>query len=167
VVLEIEKASRAILPARFGSVFDGEDDLRAAARARRDAIGERLALVRGRRQMTLRFFGTRRRAVAREAVLQGSGPGARFLRGRARAAARERGALGLDAIDVALADWIRAERVEPASAPGLLATVHHLIDRDRARGYLAALARATSRGRVAVVPSGPWPPYAFAAEAFA
>src|SRR5262249_4075607 len=148
VVLEIEKASRAILPARFGSVFDDQDDLRAAALARRDAIRDRLALVRGRRQMTLRFFGTRRRAAAPEPVLQG-GPGKKFLLRRARAAARERSAVGIDAIDVALADWIRAERVEHASASGLLATVHHLIDRDRARGYLAALARATrEHGRV-------------------
>jgi gas vesicle protein GvpL/GvpF len=165
VVRRLTTMADAVLPARFGSILPDDEALSRLVAGRAAELAGALRLVAGREQMTLRVYG--------EPVAGGAGDepaaatsGAAYLGERLRAERRARAAPEIDWLRPSLATLIAAERVERHHTPPLLASVHHLIPRGRASAYLAALARATGRERpVHVVPSGPWPPYAFAPEA--
>jgi len=158
VVAALMDRTDALLPARFGSSL-AEASLREAIGKREASLVEALALVRGRRQMTIRVFGEREPADA--------GPdrrlsGTEYLKGlqaRAHHVPPE-----VTAIRRAIGGLAAAERVEPGER-GLRVTVFHLV----ATGDLAAY--ADRAGRLDLLPhqarvSGPWPPFAFAPDLF-
>ena len=156
----------SVLPARFGSLAADADELRRALDEAADAYAAALDLVRGREQMTLRVLDPPGGAAAAPPVRsEGDAPGAgaRYLAARA-AATGAAGIPGLRPLLDALAGHVAAETVERHETPPLRASVYHLIPRGTAEGYLAAVRAAAARHpEVRVVPSGPWPPYAFAA----
>jgi hypothetical protein len=157
VVHALWEASPALLPARFGALMADEAELARALVPRRGALREALALVRGRAQMTLRVFATRGTPPAPPEAATGT----EYLAGRA-AWWRAADVPGLAALLEALRPLRAAERMERHGQPPLTASVYHLVDRARVGDYRRLLAR--SRGRLRVRVSGPWPPYAFAAE---
>jgi len=170
VVRRLARLVDAVLPARYGSAVADEAALCRAISAPAAELVEALALVAGREQMTLRVFGKRPRA-SRPARAPESGPGAAYLRERADAdrALRE----AVKPLLEAVAPLIDAERVDYAEerASGrakatrtLLASVHHLVRRGRARAYVKAVASASRRLRVKGRVSGPSPAYAFAPD---
>jgi hypothetical protein len=64
----------------------------------------------------------------------------------------------------ALGALVLDERVEPLSSPHGLATVAHLVDRDRESEYEAAVDRfAGSAPGVRFLRTGPWPAWSFTA----
>jgi hypothetical protein len=152
-VRRIAEAAEACLPARFGSCAADEAALSAALSAREGELGEALALVRGREQMTLRVHGSAAEAPA------GGGPGTRYLEARRRSRALPE----LEPLRRALSGVIRAERVEQHSEPGLVASVYHLIDRGESQTYRRAI-ESTPLNGVRVTLSGPWPAWSFAPE---
>ena len=81
--------------------------------------------------------------------------GAEYLRSRAR----EQAVPELDPIRPAIRKWIRDERVERR---GGVASVYHLVPRQSAAAYRAALSRAGKEHGTRVLVTGPWPAYAFA-----
>jgi hypothetical protein len=156
----------ALLPARFGSVVEGEAALREALRPRGAELSEALRLVAGCEQMTLRVFGGGRAPSPPAAVEppRGLGPGARYLAARLRA----RRVPEIEPLRRALGALVRAERAERHATRPLIASVYHLVPRGRARAYRAALLRTRrDLGSVTVRASGPWAPYAFAPERLA
>lgn len=152
-VRAIADASPACLPARFGSAAADEEEMLRFARAREPELAEALSRVRGREQMTLRVHGTA--AVPQPPP---AGAGTRYLEERRRA----RAVPELDPLRAALADLVRAERVERHDGgAGLIASAYHLIDRGAAAQYRAAVER-TAFAELRVSVSGPWPAWAFA-----
>ena len=144
----------ALLPMRFGTRVAGLAELDGSLAPRRVELEEALARVRAREQVTMRVYQER---PSPEAVA-GEGPGARYLRSRARAAAPPE----LPALHAALASLVCAERVQVHAAPPLVASVFHLIPRGRSASYREVVAGCAPPEGVTVRVSGPWPPYAFA-----
>ncbi|MHB8419200.1 MAG: GvpL/GvpF family gas vesicle protein [Myxococcales bacterium] len=150
-VRRVAASSHAVLPVRFGQLFESESSLREAILPLGERLRSALEEVAGCEQMTLRLFGE---APAREPATSGTA----YLRSR-----RDRGA-GIGQLRPALADVVVGERIEAGSGQ-LLATAYHLVRRGRSGAYLAALesARATLPA-LRFAASGPWAPYAFAPE---
>jgi hypothetical protein len=162
VVQRLAARFGALLPARFGERLADEAALVERLEPRARELDEALALVRGCVQMTLRVFGE----PATEAVappVAGRGPGARYLAARRREQERARTLPEIDPLREVLRPFLRAERIERHAAGLLLGTAYHLVRREEAGAYLAALEGAGARiGGRRVAASGPWPPYAFA-----
>ena len=146
-VRRIADACEAFLPARFGSVGESLRGLEG----REEALGEALALVRGREQMTLRVYGDSPPPVRSS--------GTAYLESLRKADALDE----LDPLRTALREIARAERMESHRTEGLRASVYHLVDRGTAPSYLRALQPVALAVKVA--PSGPWPAWSFAPEA--
>jgi hypothetical protein len=121
--------------------------------------------VRGAQQMTLRVFG-KPPAPGPEPV---GGPGTRYLH-----RARGRRVAELDGIRERLAPFVVAEKLATSERPRasatttLLATLYHLVKTTRATQYLEGVAAARDvAGPLTLRATGPFPPYAFAAEGLA
>jgi hypothetical protein len=117
----------------------------------RDAPGR--ARASGARRTATPAAGVAERERARE------GPGARWLGERLRMRRVPEAA----ALSDATRPWVKAERAERHDRPPLVGSVYHLVRREDARAYRAALAKAVASGHggVRVETTGPWPPYAF------
>jgi hypothetical protein len=168
-VRRIAAAVDAILPMRFGSVAPDEDAARRLFAPRAVELAGRLVHVRGHAQMTLRLYGPRQVARARPSppgAVAGArlGPGARYLAERRRLHDATT-APELDPIRPLLDGLVTDERVQRHLTPPLLASVYHLVPRNRGARYRARVARgARQLSPLRVTVSGPWPPYAFGAD---
>ena len=171
VVRRIAAAVDAILPMRFGSVVSDEGAAARLLTPRAIELAGRLAQVRGHEQMTLRVFGPRGASRPHAPVTGRTaggrpGPGTRYLAERGRlhhaAAVPE-----LDPIRPLLDDLVTDERVQRHATPPLLASVYHLVSRDRRAQYRTRVTRAASQlAPFRLTVSGPWPPYAFGGDAW-
>jgi hypothetical protein len=161
----------AILPIRFGTTAPDEAEALRRLAPRAIELADRLVRVRGHEQMTLRLFGQRAArdlpAPATGTPASGRGrPGTQYLaerrREHARAAVPE-----LDPIRRALDGLVADERVQRHAAPPLIASAYHLLPRGRGAQYRTRVARA-ARGLapLRLTVSGPWPPWAFGADAW-
>lgn len=158
VALLADRCEGALLPVRFGTTLR-EARLRDAVHERHETILETLALVRGRRQMTVRLFGEPERP---EAVPVRPSSGTAFLEARRALARRIPGEVSV--IRGVLGDLAHAERIEPGERT-VRVTVYHLVDVgaiDVYRRRATALPQAVAPHRVAV--TGPWPAFAFAPD---
>lgn len=176
VVRALASQVQALLPARFGWMAADDAALRASLEPHRERLLEALDLTAGREQMTLRVYGPRApETVDASPAVPSDRPGTRYLEARREDAQRRREVREIEPLRDALRPLVRAERVErhppaglPPRGPDLshLATVHHLVDRGRAEDYRAAvLAHQESLVPVQLTVTGPWTPYAYAAEA--
>ena len=145
-VRRLAERCEAFLPARFGSVVE-----RVELAGRETELGEALALVRGREQMTLRVYGP--------SVEPERASGTAYLESRRR----QRAVAELDPLRAALDGVVQAERVESHDGGELRASVYHLVARGASGDYLRAVQSVALT--VKVVPSGPWPAWSFAPEA--
>lgn len=157
VVRRLTSATRAALPARFGSWAPTPDALRAALRPRTRALLRALARVTNREQMTLRISTSGPPPVA------AGGPGTRHLR---RLAARDpRASAAVRRLLEGLRPLVRAEQVEPAPDDRGAGRIHHLVDRGSAARYRAQVRKAArAQPELQVTCTGPWAPYSFAEE---
>ena len=150
----------AILPARFGTAVS-EDELLFILSSRRMSLARTLSSVRGRVQMTVRVMTHGAEAPRPGHTLGSVASGRDYLVGKARDAAAARNVPGFDPIRKEVARWIRDERVDRRAG---VATVYHLIPRASIEAYRGAMREAARTAGVRLVVSGPWPPYAFAAD---
>jgi hypothetical protein len=161
----------AILPIRFGSVAPDEDAVARLFAPRATELAGRLVQVRGHDQMTLRVFGRRGAPAPRARVHRGTakprlGLGTRYLARRQRLHAGPR-APELDPIRPLLDGLVTDERVQRHATPPLLASVYHLVPRARRAQYRTRVTLAARRlAPLRLTVSGPWPPYAFGADAW-
>ncbi len=158
VVRQLAVGAEALLPARFGALFESAADLKTAVGPFVPALAEGLERVRGTEQMTVRVFAE----AATRALEPAPATGTDYLLGLRRRNLDRTARLA--PLRRALAPLSRGECLEPGQAP-LVASLHHLVARGGAPAFAAALeaVRADLPGlRVAV--SGPWAPYAFAPE---
>jgi len=176
VVTRLARAVPAILPIRFGTLLD-EDALDEVLAERGGDVTEAFALVRERVQFTWRRAtgnkadhergSMRIRAYPSEAgpdqsgAQPAAGAGAAYLRRAAGSvAAAAPGAFRL--LGKTLHPFVVREKFQ-AAANGMPDTLYHLVESTAARRYRVR-ARALTRATPAMTLSGPWPPFAFAAE---
>jgi len=159
VVSRLAGAVPAILPVRFGTLLE-DDALDEALSERDEDIAEALALVRHRAQFTWRRArpsGPKEASRPSKAATDG---GAAYLRRAAKTANVAPPAFRL------LRDRLRAfvvrEKFQPA-ASGMPDTLYQLIENTAVERY-RAIADALTLTDPSLRMSGPWPPFAFAAE---
>ena len=164
VVRRLAGLFAALLPVRFGESAADEAAVAAKIAPRESELTAALQLVRGCVQMTLRVFGEADPAPEPVSAASG-GPGARYLEARRQEQQKLRSLPEIDPLSAVLRPLLRAERIERHAAGPLLGTAYHLVPREGAAAYLAAVEEA--RGHVGgrrLKATGPWPPYAFAPE---
>jgi hypothetical protein len=162
IVRELHARAAALLPMRFGAAFASRSQMQSALALRLPALQQRLAIVRGAEQMTLRILGGAGgtgAAGARTAGAAGAaGAGVNYLRERAARAVPQDVTTLLDAVR----RLQRATRVEPGKTPGIVATVYQLINRGASAEYYLLVNVAAKRlPGLSVRVSGPAPCYAF------
>jgi hypothetical protein len=161
VVRRLADRVPALLPARFATCVESVDALVLAIAARERSLRQSLRLTRGRAQMTVRLVGAPVADGTTDRIRGVDADGARYLRARARAVAREGDVPALEPIRRAVQRWVRAERVETR---GTIATLYHLVPRSTVERYRRAAGRAARAAGLTPVVTGPWPAYAFAAS---
>jgi hypothetical protein len=166
---ELAARFHAIIPVRFATLM-AEDELMVTLLARRAAFARALAGVRRRVQMTVRVVpgqggrGSARSDVGRPFRSASDAipiTGRDYLKARAREAAATRVVPGFEPVRLAVARWVRDERVEHRAG---VSSVYHLIPRSSAEAYRRALQASAAATGLPVIVSGPWPPYAFGAS---
>lgn len=157
------------LPARFGQVVAGEDELRAALAERREALEAALEKVAGSVEMTVRMLVSVQRSAPHEptAGRQGAEGGRRYLEQVAALQREERNVLARaeqirDRVNSAVGDLVRAQSFAGAVPGSSLATLSHLVPRDGIVAYRRALQTLREEDpALAIMVSGPWAPYSF------
>jgi gas vesicle protein GvpL/GvpF len=161
VMRELAARFPAMLPARFGTSVE-EDELMFILSSRRASLARALTTVRGRVQMTIRVLA---RGVAEDRAIAQAGEeragvvtGRDYLAGKARTA---RAVAGFEPVRAAVAKWVRDERVDRRAG---VSSIYHLIPRSSAGAYRRAVHASAASAGLQLTVSGPWPPYAFAAD---
>jgi gas vesicle protein GvpL/GvpF len=162
VVSRLAMAVPAILPVRFGTLMD-DDALDETLTERDRDIADALALVRHRVQFTWRRRGAPspigKSSKGRHAVTEVSGTA--YLR-RAATAAPAAPPAAFRVMRDRLHAFVVREKFQAASN-GLPDTLYQLIEKTAIDRY-RAMADALTLTFPALSVSGPWPPFAFAAE---
>jgi hypothetical protein len=155
ILTELWTQNDALLPVRFGTVLADSSELDQAVTARRATLRRRLAVVRGRAQMTVLvpIPNPNRRRARRQRARSGT----EYL----HAAAAALDVPQLAQLRPAVRPWIRGERTQMR---GSIATVYHLVPRGAADRYRSAVERAARDAGIRLRVLGPRLPYAFSDE---
>ena len=153
-VIEELMAARDLLPVRYGTRVADEAAAADALAERREELEAGLARVRGAVELAVRVHADDA-APAPSADVTAPGAGGEYLRariGRSHAAAE---------LHEPLAALARDSVVQPGAE---LLRAAYLVERDRVAEFVARVrALQDERPELAVVCTGPWPPYSFAA----
>jgi Gas vesicle synthesis protein GvpL/GvpF len=150
-VVEQLMADRAVLPLRYGSRVADEDALREVLVSGRDEYAAALARVSGRVELGVR-------ALARERE-----PAPVAASGRDYVLARLRGEGEAAALHAPLAA-LAADARMLSGRPDELLRGAYLVERPEVDRFRAAVERLqTAHPEAAILCTGPWPPYSFAA----
>jgi len=160
VVSRLSGAVPAILPVRFGTLLE-DDALDEALNERDEDLAEALALVRHRVQFTWRRTPSATRKAPRPSNVRADGSGAAYLRQAARAADVAPPA-AFRLVHDQLHPFVIREKFQPAST-GMPDTMYQLIEKTALECY-RAMADALALTNPTLTVSGPWPPFAFAAD---
>jgi Gas vesicle synthesis protein GvpL/GvpF len=159
-VLEAIMERGPVLPLRFGTQLESEDELAAVLAERRDELARGLERVRGRVELGLRVLPERRdRAVGGG----GERSGRDYLLARVDEHRRaERAAAELHPPLAALSS---ASRLQEQPAPPAILVGSYLLAEDQIEAFRARADELAARHpELQLVVTGPWPPYSFATE---
>jgi hypothetical protein len=158
-VVEAIMARGAVLPLRFGTQLEREEQLAAVLAARRDELLRSLERVRGKAELGLRMIPERPNPDSRAIGPTGRG----YLLARVRAHRRTQQAIR--ELHVPLAALSVASRVREPPRPPALLVASYLVDSNHVATFrLRAEQLAQRQAPMRVMVTGPWPPYSFAAE---
>ena len=158
--VEAVMQGHTILPMRFGSVVDDENDIRELLKARAREFAVALAHLDGAVEFGVQASVTSdsgRAAAGRPAA---AGPGASYMLARVE---EQRCGRELQAwLDAALAEVVRERvyRVTPVCGPGSISGAY-LVDRQEQEQFLGRIAGLAEAADHTLSWSGPWPPYTF------
>ena len=157
VVEELMQRSAAVLPGRLGQGFSDAHALTRAVRADADGLKTALHRVRGCVELGLRVIRPEPSTVSEPAG------GAEYMHARL-AEKRELERLAAE-IDDPLARLSRASTRRAGEAPRMLLEAAYLVPLDGVSHFRAEVARLeSSHPELAVVCTGPWPPYSFTSK---
>jgi hypothetical protein len=152
-VVERMMLDRAVLPMRFGTVMAGDDALRAVLEERHDELVAALAYVRGRVELGVRAVAVGNGAAVPEAPPASGRDYLHVKLGRSRTADAVHEPLARIAVDV---------RRQPNRGADEVLRAAYLVAREDVPRFRSVVDRiAATRTDVAVLCTGPWPPYAF------
>jgi hypothetical protein len=158
-VVEAIMAGGAMLPLRFGTQLEREEEMAAVLSERRDELLRSLERVRGKAELGLRMIpeGSEPGSCA------GETSGRRYLLARVRAHRRYEEAIR--ELHDPLAALSVANRIRQAPTPPAILVATYLVDSKRIATFrLRADELAQRQGAMRVIVTGPWPPYTFATE---
>jgi Gas vesicle synthesis protein GvpL/GvpF len=158
-VVEAIMARGAVLPLRFGTQLEREQELEAVLAARRDELLRSLERVRGKVEVGVRVIAPRPSTDAPDDEVTGRD----YLLARVQAHRRDRQAIR--ELHPPLVSLSEASCVRPSPSGRAIFAGAYLVASDRVdefRRRAAELAGRQAGIRVAV--TGPWPPYSFATE---
>jgi hypothetical protein len=162
-VLEALLEAGPVLPVRFGVRFADREALRVEVQPRSAKLADALAHLRGRVEVSVRLLARQDTLQQTVEQVEGSGPGARYL--LRRLGERREAAGKLEAVQTRLGPLAIAQRSHLLPRPGTPAAAAFLVERsglERFRREAQELERELQD--VALVCTGPWPPYNFAGE---
>jgi hypothetical protein len=151
----------AVLPARFGSSFSGDSEIRSVLASRHDELTSALERVRGAVELGVRATW---RATADESRPTGPSAGTSYMQRRLELdrSAREIA----DKLDARLGELARASRSRVLGRPAFPVSASYLVERewvDRFRVRVDELDAMIEEAEL--VCTGPWPPYSFMEDA--
>jgi Gas vesicle synthesis protein GvpL/GvpF len=163
-VVERLMAERTVLPVRFASRLTGEAALRHELAIRQDDLLAALDGVRGRVELAVRAMsatGPPRREARRPAIAaEGRHSGREYV--RAKLALRDRAEAAGAALHVPLAALAVAGTRRPGRVPCEVLRASYLVERPVVAEFRALAQQLQSEYRdMAVLCTGPWPPYSF------
>ncbi len=149
----------AILPARFGSRFQGEGEVREMIRARREQLGASVQAVRGAVELSVTASWNR---GVDPAIEPGPANGTDYMRGRVE---QHRRASALADQLAGLAELARMSTHRILPQPSLPFVGAYLVPGDRVDGFAALVGELDAQlEEAALLCTGPWPPYSFTGE---
>lgn len=163
-VLETLLDSGSVLPVRFGVCFADREALRTEVQPRSAELAAALDRVRGKVELGVRLLAREPGGPPPAAEIDAdAGAGARYLLGRLQV--RRDAARSLDTVRSRLAPLAVAERSDLFPRPGTLAAAAFLVEQAAVEAFRRE-ARNLERDLegVALICTGPWPPYNFVAE---
>jgi hypothetical protein len=157
-VVEAIMARGPVLPLRFGTELQSEDQLAAAIAHRADHLARALGRVRGRVELALRVIPERIAKTNRSTDAIG---GREMLLGRVRE--HERAVRVAQQLHVPLARLAVDSTMRSHPRPPAILTASYLVDEERV-GVFRSQADQLAAGHddLRVLVTGPWPPYSFA-----
>ncbi len=159
-VVEGLMTDRTALPARFGTAFSDENELRRALRERHAELEQTLDYVRGRVELGVRVLWTRCGTGHAREGRDAASSGRDYLRARLDDHVRSRSLA--QAVHEPLADAAVASRYGVSSAPRLVLTAAYLVEREKLRVFEERVAELeTMHPEIRILSTGPWPPYNF------
>jgi hypothetical protein len=159
-VVEAIMARGPMLPLRFGAQLEGEAQLTAVLRERREGLLRALDRVRGHVELGLRVIPERGSNPHPDKAGQS---GREYL--LALAAERRRADEAARELHAPLAELAAESLVRERPAPPAILVAAYLVDADRIAGFRARAHELGARRKdLQVVVTGPWPPYNFASE---
>jgi hypothetical protein len=157
-VVEALMADRDLLPVRYGTRLDDEAAVAHAMEGRREELAAALDRVRGAVELSVRVMATAATPSPPDPVATTSG--AEYLRLRAQAEASREAAAG--ALHEPLAALAR-ESAQGRPRPPELFRAAYLVERGAVDSFVAEVGRLQGESPgLAVLCTGPWPPYSFA-----
>jgi Gas vesicle synthesis protein GvpL/GvpF len=160
-VVEALMADRDLLPVRYGTRLDDETAVARAMEGRRDELAAALERVRGAVELSVRVVAGGAPAPSPPRPAERTS-GAEYLRLRAEAEASS------DEAARALGDPLAALARESAQAPPRppeLFRAAYLVERGAIDSFVAEVGRLQGESPgLAILCTGPWPPYSFAAR---
>lgn len=166
IVRTLHTRAHALLPVRFAAVVPDVETLARHSALKDTRLAAALRNVRGCDQMTLWLLKKGAHPVIDEppvmpAPTTKSGAGRQYL---ARRAAAQAVCPEARTLAEALRPLVHDERIEQGKVNGVMASVHHLIERANGPAYRRAVVKAaTDLPGVAIRVAGPSPAYAFTA----
>lgn len=160
-VVEALMDAHALLPARFGSVLESDDDVRALLDARADELLAALREVAGSAELGVRAAPTARAASQRPTH---ENAGVAYFADRLD---EQRGLRALaDRVDAALAPLAKARRLRMPAAGRTTVSAAYLVPHARIDEFVRCVARLDEQiADGEVLCTGPWPPYSFSEAA--
>ncbi|MGQ0714991.1 MAG: GvpL/GvpF family gas vesicle protein [Gemmatimonadaceae bacterium] len=157
------------LPARFGQVVADHAALEESVSPHSAAFQAALDAVAGAVEMTVRVLvsGARGEAGRASRAVVGEGTGRAYLERLAATHRQERNVLAeeqivRDRVSSAVRSLVRAESFAGARPGSTIATLSHLVTRERVDAYRSAIqVLRTEDPALVIMVSGPWAPYSF------
>jgi hypothetical protein len=147
-----------VLPLRFGSRLDSEDELATALRERQQSLKRSLDRVRGRVELGVRVLDE-----GDAPPRGGARSGRDYLLGRV--AAHRRSEQAAREVHEPLTELAAASQRSDQPAPPAILVGSYLVDEAEVEAFRErAEALGQSQEEVRVVVTGPWAPYSFADE---
>jgi hypothetical protein len=155
-VVERLMLDRAVLPMRFGSTLPDDDAVRRLLVERQAHLAQLLERVRGRVELGVRVVQTAPEQVAV----------APLSSGREYLLAKLANGRGTAELSEPLALLAVATRVQPARGPDEVLRASYLVERRGVAHFRGAVERLQrAHPELALLCTGPWPPYSFVGDA--